>query len=340
MIPIQNLYYLLCYSWNRLDEAELVDINIDEFDAPQDLLARILLSGTKKILKKGLDRNYQEYSEETSSIRGRVNFSESISRLLFPQAKASVTSDELSNNVLHNQILRSTISNLSKAELLNPILRHELKKTTTQLGDIDLIRLNSQVFRRVQLHRNNSFYAFLMDVCELIHLYLLPNHETGSFQFKDFTRDEKKMQLVFEEFARNFYLINQKDYVVKAETLRWEASGNTDALAMLPNMYTDISLISPERKIIIDTKYYKEAFNENQYGGIKFRSANLYQLNAYLDYSQPIEGQNLDGILLYPATVDEFTYSFFLRGHAVKIAAVDLRRNPAEIHRRMLEIIS
>jgi len=75
LIPIQNLYYLLCYSWNRLDEAELVDINIDEFDAPQDLLARILLSGTKKILKKGLDRNYQEYSEETSSIRGRVNFS-------------------------------------------------------------------------------------------------------------------------------------------------------------------------------------------------------------------------------------------------------------------------
>jgi 5-methylcytosine-specific restriction enzyme subunit McrC len=67
--------------------------------------------------------------------------------------------------------------------------------------------------------------------------------------------------------------------------LKWNAIGDTNALAMLPSMFTDISLLSPTRKIIIDTKYYKDAFKENQYGGIKFQSANLYQLNAYLDSS-------------------------------------------------------
>ena len=264
MIPIQNLYYLLCYSWNRLDEAEMVSINIDEFDAPQDMLARLLISGARKLLKKGLDRNYQEYTEDTTGIRGRVNFSESISKLLFSQAKASVSSDELSNNVLHNQILRTTINNLSDVDLLNPLLKHDLKKVTSQLGDIDLIRLNGLIFRRVQLHRNNSFYSFLMDICELIHLYLLPDPITGGYKFRDFTRDEKKMQVVFEEFARNFYSINQSEFIVKSETLKWDAIGDIDALAMLPSMYTDISLSSPLRKIILDTKYYKDAFNKNQ----------------------------------------------------------------------------
>ena len=47
----------------------------------------------------------------------------------------------------------------------------------------------------------------------------------------------------------------------------------------------------------------------------------------------------LDGILLYPATTEEFTYDFSLRGSNVKIVAVDLRKTPQEIHQRMLEII-
>src|SRR5438128_539289 len=27
MIPIDNLYYLLCYSWNRLEDRDLVDVS-------------------------------------------------------------------------------------------------------------------------------------------------------------------------------------------------------------------------------------------------------------------------------------------------------------------------
>ncbi len=339
MIPIENLYYLLCYAWNRLDEAELLNVNAEEFHTPQELLARILISGVKSLQKKGLDRTYQEYSEETSSIRGRINFSDSISKFLFPQAKASVSSDQLSNNVLHNQIIRTSINNLSKIDYLNVILKHDLNKLSQELVDIDLIRINSTSFRRVHLHKNNAFYSFLLDICELIHHSLLPNPDSGSFRFRDFTRDEKKMAKVFEDFARNFYSINQSEFVVKSETIKWDATGDINALAMLPNMYTDISLLSPIRKIILDTKYYKDAFKENR-GSVKFQSANLYQLNAYLDYSPKVEGQKLDGILLYPATTSEFTYDFQLSGRNIKIAAIDLRKTPSEIHKRMLDIIN
>ena len=28
-IPIQNIYYLLCYAWNKLDEKEKVQVDIE-----------------------------------------------------------------------------------------------------------------------------------------------------------------------------------------------------------------------------------------------------------------------------------------------------------------------
>jgi len=49
----------------------------------------------------------------------------------------------------------------------------------------------------------------------------------------------------------------------------------------LPTMNTDISLDSPERKIIMDAKYYREVFQSN-YGSDSIHSGNLYQLYAYV----------------------------------------------------------
>ena len=36
------------------------------------------------------------------------------------------------------------------------------------------IVLRGDSFRRVQLHRNNAFYGFLLNVCQILHEELLP----------------------------------------------------------------------------------------------------------------------------------------------------------------------
>ena len=338
MIPIQNLYYLLCYAWNRLDEAELVNVGREDILTPQDLFAKVLITGANRLLKKGLDRSYLEQIEETASLRGKIDFSNSLSKLLFEQAKAVVITDELSPNILHNQILKTTIVMLSKTESLDRQLRHELTKVNLQLGGIDLIKLTSGCFGRVQLHKNNSFYSFLMNICEIIYQYLVPDTSDGIYRMRDFTRDEKKMQYVFQEFTKNFYRLNQSEFRVSSPRLDWGATGDLGALNMLPNMYTDVTLESATRKIILDTKYYKQAF-QVRFDKVSFHSHNLYQLNAYLDAARVADEIQLDGILLYPANTEEFTYDFSLRGSNVKIVSVDLRKTPQEIHQRMLEII-
>ncbi|UOQ79204.1 hypothetical protein MUN84_13105 [Hymenobacter sp. 5516J-16] len=73
MIPIQNLYYLLCYAWNRLPEQqELLAINTTTFHRPLELLTHVLLTGTRRLVHRGLPVAYTERTEELTELRGRV----------------------------------------------------------------------------------------------------------------------------------------------------------------------------------------------------------------------------------------------------------------------------
>jgi 5-methylcytosine-specific restriction enzyme subunit McrC len=106
-------------------------------------------------------------------------------------------------------------------------------------------------------------------------------------------------------------------------------------------MYTDVTLSSPLRTIILDTKYYADAFQSN-WGKQSFHSSHLYQLNAYLDSAQRTvkEGQRIDGILLYPATNNEFTFRFELRSHSITVAALDMRQDSSQITSRLLALLN
>ena len=340
MIPIKNLFFILCYSWGRLDEGDLVTASVDDVKTPQDLLARVLINGANRVLKDGLDRGYLEFAEESSSLRGKIDFAGSISRLLFEQAKAATFVDDLSHNILHNQIIKSTVHLLANQPEIDSSLRAELGKVVRNFRDVDLIKLSAAVFKRVQIHQNNAFYAFLINVCELAFLQLSPDSQHGEIKIRDFSRDEVKMRKVFQDFAYNFYKVNQSTFSVYSERLSWGASGNDQDLSLLPYMYTDVTLNSPGRKIILDTKYYKDAFQAN-WGKNSFHSSHLYQLNTYLDCSERTRnsGQKIDGILLYPATNDEFEYKFGVRNHTITIAAIDMRKDSKEISQRMLDIL-
>jgi len=55
-IPIQNIYYLLCYAWDKLEEKEIVDVEPLDSTSLADLFARVLINGTNHLLKRGFDR--------------------------------------------------------------------------------------------------------------------------------------------------------------------------------------------------------------------------------------------------------------------------------------------
>ncbi len=341
-IPIHNIYYLLCYAWDKLDEAQLIDVSSIQSPELAELFARVLINGTRHIIRRGLDRGYQVTTEEMPGIRGRIQIGESIRNLSFERARAVCQFDELTHDILHNQILKTTLLNLAKVENLDKKLRAELIAHAREIPQAKVIPLSKRTFRLVQLHRHNAFYGFLINVCELIFDNLLPTQHPGNSGFRDFLRDEKQMAALFENFVLNFYRRELPEYAAKSEKLDWNTRGSYEVdLPYLPRMITDISLRSATRTIIIDTKYYRDCI-QTYHSTPKARSENLYQLMAYL-HSLEAQGGNdaqAEGILLYPEVNRSLDLQYILDGHSVRLYTLNLAQPWAQIREDLIMLVT
>ncbi|MFF2880710.1 5-methylcytosine-specific restriction endonuclease system specificity protein McrC [Bacillus toyonensis] len=340
-IPIQNIYYMLCYAWDRPKEKDLVNVDASGANQIVDLFANVLLKGVKLQLKRGLDRDYNPFHEEIRGIRGKIDFAHSIKQLSFKQAKAYCHFDEFNYDVLTNQIIKSTIHSLIKTTQLDRGIRKQLLSVYRRLNDITLIRLQHSHFSMVRIHRNNSFYRFLTTVCAFIYENLLPEESTGRFQFKDFHKDRKTMAIIFETFIRNYYRYEQSQYKISSKQVRWELQSlNPNEQDYLPVMRTDITCHSTQRNIIIDTKYYLEMFQVYQ-GKKTIRSEHLYQLFSYLSngLSHSSEDTVWEGILLYPTVKEHVDLNYEGNGVRVSVKTINLNQDWKQIHCDLLKII-
>ncbi|MCW5968710.1 MAG: 5-methylcytosine-specific restriction endonuclease system specificity protein McrC [Blastocatellales bacterium] len=340
VIPIQNIYYLLCYAWDHLDEGAMVDVDSIESPELADLFARVLLSGTRHLIRRGFDRGYLPFAEAMSRLRGKIDIAATMTVNLQRGGVAYCEFDELDHDVLHNRILKTTMARLVHVDRLDEKNREGLAEVLRRLRDVTPITLNAGIFRRVQLHRNNRFYGFLLNVCELVHENLFVEEESGRRRFRDFLRDEMKMRLLFESFIFNFFRIEQRVYRVDRPKIQWRGEFDDQAARdLIPEMRTDVCLINSERKVIIDCKFYRDAFQRNR-GVPKLRSENLYQLFAYLKNKELDPGwENCEGMLIYPTVNESLDLNFNLHGHPVRIRTVNLNQDWRHIKQDLLKLI-
>ena len=339
-IPIQNIYYLLCYAWNKLDESDIIDVNQIDSTELIDLFAKVLSNSCSRLLKQGLDRYYVEHEDVIMGIKGKFNFSATIKQNVLPLSKTACIFDEFDYDILHNQILKTTIGKLLRAKSLDSTIKDELHKIYLNFPPISDIAIQRGMYKQIRLHRNNYHYDFILKVCQIVNENLLIDEKEGSYKFKDFIRDERQMAGLFEAFVRNFYKL-ETDFSVTSDSINWQfESDNIMDFEMLPRMLTDITLKSESRKIIIDTKYYKEAFS-GRFEKKKIISSNLYQLFSYLK-NQETDSEltlNCEGILLYPSVKDDFEHSFRYKNHKIKISSINLNDDWRKIQDDLLGIV-
>ena len=341
-IPIENIYYLLCYAWKKLDEKDRVAVSAENFKEMLDLLAKVLINSTRILLKRGIDRSYINLTGEFAGIKGKFELTATLKTHLLQKQRTICSFDEFSSNILTNRILLTTLQRLMRTNGLDLTLRSEIKNLLWRFSDIDEIELSNKIFSQIRLNRNNKFYEFILNICHLIYENSLLDEKTGKWQFKDFTRDEQKMNRLFEDFLRNFYSIEQNEFKVRRENIYWQLSASENHhLQFLPLMQTDITLENNVAKIVIDAKYYRETLKTN-YGSEKVNSANLYQIFSYLINQREAneKTQKTTGILLYPTVDHEFDLHFQFQDHPIFIKTVNLNDNWRNIEKRLKQIIS
>lgn len=340
-IPIENLYYLLSYAWNHFHEGEEIDVSSTTCPDLANLLAKVLSAGIHRMSRSGFEQHYLPVTEVTPRLRGRIQVADSYRRMTQRSGRMICEFDELSGDTPANRVLYATASRLLGIADLTPKNRHELRLAREQLPAVSQIRLTESSFHRIQLHRNTRRYGLLLSICRLVHLGLLPDEKQGSRRFRDILRDETVMHRLFEDFIRNFAIRHLSDATVSAMHIGWRASDfGEGTFAMLPRMITDVTVAWPNRKLILDCKYYQEAL-VSRYNALRFRSGNLYQLNAYVTNKAVEPGwENVEGMLLYPSNGYCFDHAFTLHGsHKIRVSTIDLQQPWKDIEKELLGLL-
>jgi 5-methylcytosine-specific restriction enzyme subunit McrC len=337
-IPIQNLYYLLCYAWNHLEEGALVDVSRVESTELVDLFATILVKGLDHISRRGLKRGYAPHEDEIRGVRGRIDVLSTERRLLLKHGRVACGFDELTTDILANQIIKTTLKILSTDPRIHPANRLAVLAYSRSLRMVADKAVTSQSFRRIQLDGADRFYRFLLGVCEVVHGSWLPEETKGHSRFRDFLRDEKKMALVFQHFVFNFIRIECPHLKVFRENIIWSAESELDdALSLLPRMQTDISIVVGGRRVIIEAKYYRDTLSE-YYGAKSIRSEHLYQLMSYLLNARR-RGDDVSGILIYPEVDESLNLSYSILGIPVRIRTLNLAQRWEMIHNELKQLL-
>lgn len=339
-IPVRNIYYLLLYAWGHFKSGSARDVGADESPDLPNLLGKVLNDGALRLLRRGLDRGYVGITEETRSPRGKLRLDAMTKQQTMLRGFAVCDLDELTPDVLHNQVLKASLLSLAACADVEKDLRHHLRTSARRMAGVSPIRLTAGVFHRVQLSRNTAQYGFLMRVCELVFHALLPDEKGSGSKFQSILEDETRMSALFEEFLRNFYRSELPGYTAGSEIMSWLAVAEDEAdLAYLPIMKTDVTLRSGIRTLVADAKYYKEVLAGGRYDP-KVRSAHLYQLSTYLSHvSEKEPGQVLSGLLIYPTSGQSLRLNYRLLGTPVTVATVDLSAEWPEIHAQLIELV-
>ena len=340
-IPVRNIYYLLCYAWGHVREGETVDVGSEEFGGLVDLFAKVLNEGVARLVSRGLDRDYLAVHEDIRGLKGKLDLATTVKRHLLLNGKTHCAFDELSYDVPQNRILKATLRQLTFVTGLDPRERRRAERLYRKLDAVSDVRVTASLFRTVQIHRNNRFYSFLLHLCRIIHENLLVNEEEGTAQFRDFREDEQKMGLVFEQFVKTF-CERETDYRVSAPRIDWfGAEGSERDLRHLPGMKTDIVLRSPERTVILDTKFYRSPL-DTRYGVERAKSGHLYQIFAYVTnwaVAASADEPEPEGWLLYAAVDGDFDYRFELMGRRIRVCSIDLAQEWREIERDLKGLV-
>ena len=330
MIPIRNIYYMLSYAFQVLSEQGYTNIETEQFDNVAELCAAILSKGVSLQLKRGLGREYIEETDSLSSVRGRIEISESIKTRSLLKRQLVCSYDDFSENSYMNRIIKTTMELLLHADIAKA-RKKELRKLLVYFGNVDLLDVHN-INWKIQYNRNNQTYRMLISVCYLVIKGLLQTNTDGTTRLMDFL-DEQRMCRLYEKFILEYYRKEFPKLTVNASQIPWALDDGIND--MLPVMQTDIMLSQGNKVLIIDAKYYGHT-TQTQYDIHTLHSANLYQIFTYVK-NKEAELVNVphevSGMLLYART-DEAVQpdnSYQMSGNKISVRTLDLNREFSEI---------
>lgn len=341
-IFIKNIYYMLSYAFQVLKHRNYEEIDSERFENAQDLFAAILVKAVAQQLKQGLYREYVGKHEKLNVLRGKLDINGTIRAKLSREQKLACEYDELSENNLFNQIMKTTMLVLVRDDGVKRERKVQLKKLLVFFDGIETLEPSQIQWNRLNYRRNNRSYELLMNICWFVLAGMLQTTEKG--QYKMLALSDEHMAKLYERFILEYYR-KHHTYLseVKAAQVEWDLEEGTPELMIrfLPNMQTDVFLRNGEKILIIDAKYYGSTLT-GRFDKQSLHSANIYQIFTYVKNQDKLNTGNVSGLLLYaktdePVTPTNLTYN--IGGNRIDVKTLDLNTDFKSIAKQLDEIV-
>ncbi len=343
-IFIKNIYYMLSYAFTTLHQANDEKIATEEFENIHNLFASILSKGIGRQLKQGLYREYMNRKENLPVMRGKIDMPGTIKNKIEKKQCLTCEFDELSENNLLNQIVKTTVMILLRHSEVDSDHKNDLKKEMLFFSNVDEIDPLGIKWSSIRFQRNNQSYRVLLSICQLIIEGMLLTTDDGEYKLASFV-DDQRMNRLYEKFILEYYIKEHPEIKASASQISWALDDGVGTL--LPVMQSDILLESKsgETVLIIDAKYYAHTLAESRFNHGMIHSANLYQIFTYVKNKDADMGggeHSVSGMLLYAKTEEELQPDnrYQMSGNKISVRTLDLDMEFSKIAKQLDDIVA
>lgn len=294
---------MLTYAFQELRKNNYEDVEKEDFENIQDMFAEILYKGMSHQLKQGLHREYILRNDTIPALKGKLDINGTIRNQIRQKRLLACEYDELSENNIFNQIIKTTASILMRERTVRSARKHQIKSIMPFLSGVDEINPFTIKWSTLRFQRSNQTYKMLLNICYFVIDGMLLTTESGGYRMASFSDDH--MSTLYEKFVLEFYRYHYKSLSANPDMIKWDVDyDQSPVIDLLPSMKTDITLHKGPRTLIIDTKYYGTSLQYNQ-NKASIHSNNLYQIFAYVKNMDKDNTGNVSGLLLYARTQEE-----------------------------------
>ena len=330
---------MLSYAFKTLKQNGYKNIESEKFENIHNLFAAILDKGIGEQLKQGLYKEYINHKENMSVVRGKIEIIGSIKNLTARKQLLTCEYDELSENNLLNQIIKSTVILLIKHKEVETKYKNNLKKKMLFFNNVNSVNLTSIYWSSIRFYKNNNTYHMLINLCKLIINGMLLTEKSGKYKLASFI-DEQEMSRLYEQFILAYYCKKHPNLNAKASHIQWACDDNF--FDMLPTMKSDVMLHKNNKILIIDAKYYNQA-TQIHFNTPKLHSTNLYQIFTYVKNKQAeCVNNQVSGLLLYAQTDEPVqpNQDYQLSGNQISVKTLDLNQDFTNIAKQLDDIVN
>lgn len=147
-VPVENVYYMLCYAWRRLEGRELVPTGAILGNQAEALLASVLCAATERVFARGIQKDYREEVEELTAPRGKFELVRTLSRGVGLQRGVTCHVAELHADTPLNRLLKATLTRLSKSATLPEFFRRRVLQLARRMPSVALVPVDARLISK------------------------------------------------------------------------------------------------------------------------------------------------------------------------------------------------